>query len=86
MKANATQYLEITEAKYVSGYKILLTFNDGTVRVMDFGPFLAKARNPDTTDYRDMKKFKSFRIEHGDLIWGDFQMIFPITDLHRGEI
>ena len=50
MKANATQYLEITEAKYVSGYNILLTFNDGTVRVMDFGPFLAKARNPDTTD------------------------------------
>lgn len=86
MKANATQYLEITEAKYVSGYNILLTFNDGTVRVMDFGPFLAKARNPDTTDYRDMKKFKSFRIEHGDLIWGDFQMIFPIADLHRGEI
>ena len=86
MKANATQYLEITEAKYVSGYNILLTFNDRTVRVMDFGPFLAKARNPDTTDYRDMKKFKSFRIEHGDLIWGDFQMIFPIADLHRGEI
>ena len=86
MKANATQYLEITEAKYVSGYKILLTFNDGTVRVMDFGPFLAKARNPDTTDYRDLKKFNSFRIEHGDLVWGDFQMIFPIADLHRGEI
>jgi hypothetical protein len=81
-----TQYLEVTEAKYVSGYKILLTFNDETVRVVDFGPFLAKARNPDTTDYRDLKKFKSFRIDHGDLIWGDFQMIFPIADLHHGAI
>jgi hypothetical protein len=87
MKSVATQqYLEITEAKYVSGYKLLLTFNDGAARVVDFGPFLEKARNPDTTDYRDLKKFKSFRIEYGDLIWGDHQMIFPIMDLYRGTI
>lgn len=82
----AKQYLEVTEAKYVSGYKLLLTFNDGAARVVDFGPFLEKARNPDTTDYRDLKKFKSFRIEYGDLIWGDHQMIFPIMDLYRGTI
>ncbi|MGA2864633.1 MAG: DUF2442 domain-containing protein [Verrucomicrobiota bacterium] len=86
MKTTATKYLEIVEAKYVSGYKIRLTFNDGTVREVDFGPFLAKARNPDTTDYRDLRKFKSFRIEDGDLIWGDFQMIFPIMDLYKGQI
>jgi hypothetical protein len=86
MKATATQYLEITEAKYVSGYKIRLIFNDETVQVVDFEPFLKKARNPDTTDYRDLQRFKEFRVEHGDLIWGDFQMIFPIADLHRGEI
>lgn len=86
MKTVATEYLEITRAKYISDYKIRLTFNDGTVRVVDFGPFLAKARNPDTTDYRDLRKFKSFRIEEGDLIWGDLQMIFPIIDLYKGEI
>ena len=86
MKASAPQFLEVTEAKYVSGYKLLLTFNDGAVRVVDFGPFLAKARNPDTTDYRDLKKFKSFHIQDGDLVWGDYQMIFPIMDLYRGNI
>jgi hypothetical protein len=86
VKTTTTRYLEITGAKYVSGYKIRLTFNDGTVRVMDFGPFLAKARNPDTTDYRNLRRFKSFRIEDGDLIWGDLQMIFPIMDLYKGEI
>jgi Protein of unknown function (DUF2442) len=86
MKATATEYLEITGAKYVSGYKIRLTFNDGTVRIMDFGPFLAKALKPDTADYHDLRKFKAFRIEDGDLIWGDYQMIFPIADLHRGEL
>ena len=81
-----TQYLEITKAEYVSEYKIRLTFNDGKVHVVDFGPFLKKARNPDTTDYRDLKKFKTFRIVDGDLMWGDYQMIFPIIDLYRGEI
>jgi hypothetical protein len=86
MKAKATQYLEVTEAKYVSGYKLLLTFNDGAVRVVDFGPFLAKARNPDTTDYRDLKNFIGFHIQDGDLMWGDYQMIFPIMDLYRGNI
>ena len=86
MKTDAPQYLEVTEAKYVSGYNLLLTFNDGAVRVVDFGPFLAKARNPDTTDYRDLERFKSFRIKDGDLVWGDYQMIFPITDLYDGTI
>jgi hypothetical protein len=86
MKTRTPQYLEVTEAKYVSGYKLLLTFNDGAVRVVDFGPFLAKARNPDTTDYRDLKKFKRFHIQDGDLMWGDYQMIFPIMDLYHGTI
>jgi hypothetical protein len=54
--------------------------------LLDFGPFLAKARNPDTTDYRDLQKFRTYRIEDGDLVWGDFQMIFPIMDLYRGNV
>jgi len=86
MKTAATGYLEITEAEYVSEYKIRLTFDDGTVRVVDFGPFLAKARNPDTADYRDLRRFKRFRVEDGDLIWGNVQMIFPVMDLYNGEI
>lgn len=86
MKTAATDYLQITEAKYVSGYKLLISFSDGAVRLVDFGPFLAKARNPDTTDFRELSRFKNFRIDAGDLVWGDYQMIFPIMDLYRGEV
>jgi hypothetical protein len=86
MKAQTKNYLQITEAKYVSGYKVRLTFNDGMVRVMDFEPFLRKARNPDISQYRQMRKFKSFRLDYGDLMWGDYEMIFPIADLYKGEI
>jgi len=86
MKAPTKTYLGITDAEYVSGYKIRLNFNDGTVRVMDFEPFLRKSTHPDITKYRQIRKFKSFRLDHGNLMWGDYEMIFPIADLYKGEI
>jgi hypothetical protein len=86
MKTTTTEYLEVTEAKYVSGYKLRLTFNDGTTRVFDFEPFLRRAQNPDISQYWQLRKFKSFHLHYGNLMWGDYEMIFPIEDLHRGEI
>jgi hypothetical protein len=79
-------YLEITKARHLGEYRIGLEFNDGRRRIVDFAQFLKKARNPMFTKYRRVKQFRSFHIEHGDLMWGDFEMIFPIADLHRGEI
>ncbi|MGH7977612.1 MAG: DUF2442 domain-containing protein [Limisphaerales bacterium] len=86
MKTQTANYLEIVQAEYVSGYKIRLTFNDGMVRVMDFESFLRNAMNPDITKYRQLRNFKKFHLHYGDLMWGDFDMIFPIEDLRRGEI
>ena len=83
---NERKYLEITEATYVADYKLRLVFNDGKQRVMDFEPFLRQAKNPMLTQDRQLRKFKRFHLDHGDLMWGDYEMIFPITDLHRGEI
>ncbi len=74
------------EAKYVPRYRVDIAFNDGTRRVVDFGPFLKQARNPMFTKYRGLREFKSFHIQAGDLMWGDFEMIFPIMDLYEGNI
>ena len=79
-------YLRVKQASYVPRYKVDIEFNDGEHRVVDFGPFLKKAQNPMFAKYRRVSEFKSFHVEHGDLMWGDFEMIFPIEDLHRGEI
>jgi len=84
--ANERKYIEITEATYVAGYKLRLVFNDGKKRVMDFAPFLRLAQNPMLTQYRQLKKFKSFHLDYGDLMWGDYEMIFPIMDLYRGKL
>ena len=79
-------YLRVKEAKYVPRYRVDIAFNDGTRRVVDFGPFLKQARNPMFTKYRGLAEFKSFHIQDGDLMWGDYEMIFPIMDLHSGTI
>jgi len=79
-------YLRVKQASYVPRYKVDIKFNDGQRRIVDFASFLKKAQNPMFTKYRRVKQFRSFHIEHGDLTWGDFEMIFPIEDLHRGEI
>lgn len=79
-------YLRIKDASYVPRYKVDIMFNDGTHRVVDFAPFLKTARNPMFTKYRRVTKFKSFHLDHGDLMWGDYEMLFPIMDLYRGKI
>lgn len=86
MKATKTKYIDVVGAEYVSDYKVRLTFNDGTSRVVDFEPFLRRTQHPDLTQYRALKKFKSFRVVDGNLMWGDYEMIFPVWDLYRGEI
>lgn len=78
--------LLIKQAHYVPQYKVDIEFNDGHRQVVDFEPFLKRATNPMFTRYKRVRHFKQFHIEHGDLMWGDFEMIFPITDLYGGKI
>jgi hypothetical protein len=78
--------LRVIEATYVPRHRVDIKFNDGTRRVVDFGPFLKQARNPMFTKYRRLREFKSFHIHDGDLMWGDYEMIFPIKDLYHGTI
>ena len=80
------KYISIKAAEYVSGYKVRLRFNDNTERLVNFGPFLSKRRHPDIEQYRDLTKFKKFHLDHGELMWGDYEMLFPVWDLYRGEI
>lgn len=78
--------IEIIEAKYLSGYKIHFTFSDQTDKVVDFESFLRNAKNPMSKKYLDINLFKDFSISYGDIIWDDYEMCFPIWDLHEGNI
>ena len=81
---NTGPYLSVLDAKYIDDYRLLITFNEGISRIVDFGEFLRASPHPDIKKYLDVKHFKAFHIEYGDLMWGDFDMIFPVATLHRG--
>ena len=76
----------IDKAVYVGNYSIEFSFSDGVVRVIDFKPFLESARNPMVTKYLDVQLFRGFYIHYGDIVWNDYEMCFPIWDLHEGKI
>ncbi|HEV8543829.1 MAG TPA: DUF2442 domain-containing protein [Verrucomicrobiae bacterium] len=78
--------IDVQDAKYVCGHKLRLRFNDGTEQQMDFGPFLKKAQHPSLKKYKRIDGFRRFRIEGGNIMWGDYDMIFPVADLYPGEI
>lgn len=78
--------VSIEQADYKGDYVINLRFSDGVERNIDFSSFLKNAKNPMTKKYLDKELFKSFKIDHGDLVWNDYEMCFPIWDLHEGRI
>ena len=78
--------IEIIKAEYLTEYKIQFTFSDQTEKVIDFEPFLTTAKNPMSKKYLDVNLFKAFSISYGDIIWNDYEMCFPIWDLHEGNI
>jgi hypothetical protein len=78
--------ISIVKPEYLSDYEIRFYFSDGNEKVINFLPFLDEARNPMTRKYLDEKLFKDYSIQHGDIVWNNFEMCFPILELHEGII
>lgn len=79
--------LAIKKADYLEQYRLNIYFSDGTEQVIDFGPFLFEHPHPAHDKYRQLSNFKQFRIERGNLVWGeDWDLIFPVSQLHKGCI
>lgn len=76
----------ITKAEHVGGYCLRLQFDDGSEQIVDFGSFLQSAQHPDIRSFLAEDKFRSYRVEHGNLIWGDHDLCFPIAELHANAI
>ncbi|WP_460910404.1 DUF2442 domain-containing protein [Spirosoma areae] len=76
--------VKITQASYLSDCTIQFTFSDGSSNDVDFSPFLTASQNPMVTRFRDLTKFRKFRIEHSrSIIWGDRRMCFPVESLYK---
>lgn len=82
---NAT-VINIVSATQIGKYAIHLCFDDGATQDVDFGPFLNRSQHPEIRAYLEEGRFKSFRVEHGELVWGDYELCFPIIDLYKNQI
>ncbi len=78
--------ISINKADYMGEYKIKFLFSDSVERLIDFSDFLMNAKNPMAKKYLDKKLFANFSIDYGDIIWNDYEMCFPIWNLHEGKI
>ena len=86
MKLAAGSVIDILQVARLADYKLKLSFSDGVDRVIDFEPFFRRSTNPMIRAYLDQQKFASFRLEHGNLIWDDYGLCFPIADLYENTI
>ena len=81
---NAVIFVE--HAERVGDFRLRLRFNDGVVQIVDFGPFLRASRNPQIQAYLEPAKFSQFVVKDGDLMWGDYDLCFPIADLYEARL
>lgn len=78
--------INVVAAEIVGDLKLCIRFDDGTERIVDFSPFLTASLHPDIRAWAAPERFAQFRIEHGELVWGDYALCFPVMDLYRGRI
>ncbi len=74
--------MKITAAQYKQDFLIALSFSDGSRLIADLWPFLIEAKNPMTTQFRDVEKFKTFELHNGYLTWSG-QMDLEAAWLHE---
>ncbi len=78
--------INIVCALAIGDYRLRLSFDDGTEQVVDFEPFLLHSVHPDIRAWMLPNKFSEFRIEYGELVWGDYELVIPTIDLYRNSI
>ena len=78
--------VNIKSVEQAGDYSLRLSFDDGTTQTVDFKPFLSSSRHPDIRAYLDLARFAAYRVEYGELVWGDYDLCFPIVDLYENKL
>ena len=79
--------LYITNATDAGNLSVELSFSDLTTRVVNIGEYIRQHPHPQYNKYLDPRKFRSFKLEQGNIVWGkNWDLIFPIEQLHAASI
>jgi len=80
------KHLKVKKVEYLDLYKLKLLLSDGMVQIIGFEIFLKHSYHPIIQKYLKPKYFKYFSLIDSDLMWGYFDLIFPIMDLYYNSI
>ena len=69
-------YLAVKDVKPIDNYKLLLTFNDKSVKLFDMKPFLEKGI---FKELRDEALFKTVRVSFDSIEWSNGADVDPET-------
>jgi hypothetical protein len=61
--------LNVIDAKYISGYKIDLKFNNGQQYIVDLEPILVKEKRKIFQKLKDPEYFKNYKIKYNTINW-----------------
>lgn len=78
--------INIADAQQTGVYCLRLLFDDNSSKDVNFEPFLVHSRHPDIRAFLDPARFSSFRVQYGELVWGDYDLCFPIMDLYHNTL
>jgi hypothetical protein len=78
--------IKLISVVYLSEFKLNLTFDDDVSQLVDFKPFLESSSHLEVKKYLNLNKFKKFSFKNNELMWGDFDLIFPIVDLYENNL
>jgi hypothetical protein len=85
MKLQAGKEVGVQNVRYLGECRLEIAFSDGHVQQVDFALFL-KSAHPELRKYLNEKEFVQFSVEHGNLVWNDYEMCFPIESLYTGKL
>lgn len=79
--------IKVTKALYINSYKIQIEFSDNSSKIIDFEPFIFGNPHPQWEKYKEIKNFKKYKLENGNLVWGkNWDLVFPIYNLYTGNL
>ena len=85
-RAKPGKIIKVVKASYLSDFVLRVAFSDGKDKVVDFKQFLRNASHPSIQKYFKESDFKKFKLVDGNINWNDYEMIFPIEQLYKGQI
>lgn len=78
--------IEVIQATQIADFILKVKFSDGKTNQIDFKEFLSSSSHPEIRKYLDQGLFSTFEIKDGNVIWNDYDLIFPLADLYSGKI